>query len=63
MPFDELTAVYETERLWAVVCGEAVTVVQKSDLSDAEPAEVSKYLRKRIKNKYEKLNEHIGESK
>ena len=62
MPFDELTAVYETEHLWAAVCGDAITVVQKDDLLDAEPSEVTKFLRKRIKNKFEKLNEHIGES-
>ena len=55
MPFDELTAVFETEHLWAAVCGEAITVVQKSDLQEAEAPEVSKFLRKRIKNKYEKL--------
>lgn len=55
MPFDEMTAVYETEHLWAAVCGQAVTVVQKSDLLETEPAEVSKFLRKRMKNKFEKL--------
>lgn len=56
MDFDSITAAYETQNLWIFAYGNAVTVVQKADLLDAEPGEVSKYLRKRIKNRFEILD-------
>lgn len=57
MEFDSVSAAYETQNLWIFACGTAVTVVQKADLLDSEPGEVSKFLRKRIKNRYEKLDD------
>ena len=49
VPYGEMTAVYETERLWLLLCGgEQAILLQKKDLTKGDAAEFAPCLRKKI---------------
>ena len=49
VPYGEMTAVYETERLWLLLCGgEQAILLQKKDLTKGDAAEFAPCLREKI---------------
>ncbi len=56
VPYSEITAVSESERLWTLLHGRAVTVLQKADLVGGEPAAFSEFLQQTIPCKIQKIS-------
>ena len=52
VPYGKMTAVYETERLWLLLCGgEQAILLQKKDLTKGDAAEFAPCLREKITKK------------
>ncbi len=52
VPYGKMTAVYETERLWLLLCGgEQAILLQKKDLTKGDAAEFTPCLREKITKK------------
>ncbi len=52
VPYGKMTAVYETERLWLLLCGgEQAILLQKKDLTKGDAAEFAPCLREKITTK------------
>lgn len=52
IPYEEMTAIYEAERLWLLVCGgEKAILLQKKDLTAGEPEKFTSYLQENMEKR------------